>query len=87
MSRSMPQPGTQALADWKTDPPAVDNPRLFIKRCSDHGSIVWELMERDYPNKLLCASADIESIRAVARLHAMFEPEYRVPRPRLGVNA
>lgn len=53
--------------EYSADRPDIASPDLMV-RCSSFPPFVWELMERVYPNRLLAASRDVESIRAVARL-------------------
>jgi hypothetical protein len=49
--------------------PSVQIPDHLFLQCSSFPPFVWELRERDYPNKMIAASRNIEAIRAVARMY------------------
>lgn len=55
------------MRKWTKAQVLLDNPDHFVA-CSSFPPFVWELMERAYPNRLLCASRDLEAIRAASRL-------------------
>ena len=58
------------MRNYQRTSPAAFNPRLFIK-CSSFPPFVWELMECDYPNRLIAASRDMNAIHAAEALYGV----------------
>ena len=65
------------LSAWTNERPDALCDDLMI-RCSSFPPWQWELMDRAYPNRLLAASSNLDSLHAVALLHELTKPSPQV---------